>query len=160
MGFVLLPLIVLTFFISIIAIERNHSQDLLPPSIVSKATASGQLFVAYRNAVAVYQHNNPTFTGTVTNAALAAQGNQFPSDFLASASNVITATGVTGRVITCFAALPVGALSAARTTTENDASLGVAVGTSWTGGADGATVTPLATSVPTGNIVSVIQIGA
>lgn len=159
MGFFLLPVVVLSFFVGIIAIERNHAQDVLPPSIVIQATLSGQMFVAYRNAVAVFQKNNPAFTGTVSNAALAAQGNQFSAVFLATASNAITATGVAGRVITCYAALTPGALRAASDTSENDASLGMASGTTWTSAAFGSTALPLATPVPNGNIVSVIQIG-
>jgi hypothetical protein len=158
MGFLLLPSIVLSFFLGLIAIERNYAQDRLPPTIALQAAQSGQTFVAYRNAVAVYQKNNPTFTGTVSNAALAAQGNQFPSVFLVSASNAITATGVAGRVITCYAALSTGAISAALAATETDASLGMASGLNWISSAFG-TSTLLATSVPNGNVVSVIQIG-
>lgn len=158
MGFVLLPVIVLSFFLSVITVERNRAQDSLPPANALQAVQSGQTFVAYRNAVAVYQMNNPTFTGTVSNAALAAQGSQFSSVFLASANNAITATGVAGRVITCYAALPAGSLSAALAATESDASLGIASGTTWTSAAFGSS-TPLATTVPNGNVVSVVQIG-
>jgi hypothetical protein len=160
MGFALLPVVVLSFFIGIIAIERNHAQAILPPAIVSEAIQNGQTFLAYRNAVAVYQRNNPTFTGTVSSAALAAQGNQFSAMFLASASNAITSTGVAGRVVTCYAALTPGALRAASDATENDASLGMASGTSWTSAGLGATVTPLSTPVPNGDVVSVVQIGS
>ena len=160
MGFVLLPLAVLSFFLGIITVERTRSQDILPAAIVIQATVSGQMFVAYRNAVAVYMQNNPTFTGTVSNAALAAQGNLFSAAFLASTSNVITSTGVAGRVITCYAALTTGALAAASDATENDASLGMASGATWTSIATGASAVPLASSVPNGNVVSVVQIGS
>lgn len=161
MGFVYLPLLVLSFFIGIGAIERNHVQDVLPQAMVTQAALSGQMFVAYRNAVTVYQHNNSAFTGTVSNAALSAQGSQFSSSFLASASNAITA-GVSGRVITCYAALPPGAVTAALDATQNDASIGMASGTSWISFAQGVNYTPvpLATSVPNGDVVSVIQIGS
>lgn len=163
MGFVLLPLVVLSFFVGIIAIEHNRAQDILPPAIVTQAEQSGQTFVAYRNAVAVYQKNNPAFTGTVSNAALAAQGNQFSSAFLASAGNAITPIGGgAGRVVTCYAALSGGAITAALNATQNDASLGMASGTSWTSLAQGVNYisVPLATTVPDGNIVSVVQIGS
>lgn len=160
MGFVLLPLVVLSFFIGLIAIERNHAQDILSPAIVTQAEQNGQTFVAYRNAVAVYQQNNPVFTGTVSSAMLAAQGSQFSSAFLASAGNTITSTGSTGRVVTCYAALSSGAITAALDVTQNDASLGIASGTSWTSAAYGATPMPLATSVPNGDVVSVVQIGS
>lgn len=162
MGFVLLPLIVLSFFMGLIAIERNKAQDILPPAIVTQAELSGQTFLAYRNAVAIYQQNNPTFTGTVSSSMLAAQGSQFSSAFLASAGNAITATGSAGHIVTCYAALTPGAITAALAATENDASLGMASGTTWTSYAQGVTYTPvsLATSVPNGNIVSVVQIGS
>lgn len=159
MGFVLLPLVVLSFLMGIIAIDRQHSQDTLPSASVSQAAQAGQMFVFYRNAVAIYQHNNPTFTGTVSGAALAAQGNNFSANFLLSAGNAITATGASGRVITCYAALPAGAITAAFNTAEYDASLGMASGTTWTSAAQGSTAMPLATPVPNGDVVSVIQIG-
>lgn len=165
MGFFLFPVLVLSFFIGIVAIERNHAQGILPPPTETQAEQSGRTFVAYRNAVAVYQQNNPAFTGTVSNAALAAQGSQFSSAFLASAGNAITAIGGgPGRVVTSYAALPAGAITAALDATQNDASLGMASGTTWTSFAQGAGVnnTPvsLATPVPNGNVVSVVQIGS
>lgn len=161
MGFVFLPLAVLSFFISLIAIERNHAQSILPPSTVAQAEQSGQTFVAYRNAVSVYQQNNPAFTGTVPGTALTAQ---FSSAFLASAGNTITAIGGgAGRIITCYAALPPNSITAALKATDNDASLGMASGTNWTSFAQVIGFTPvpiaLATSVPNGNVVSVVQIG-
>lgn len=159
MGFILLPLTVLSFFLGIAAIERNHVQGILPPTIVLQATQNGQMFVAYRNAVEVYLRNNPTFTGTVSSAALAAQGTTFTAAFLASTNNVITATGVSGRVITCYTALTAGTLVAARAATENDASFGMSSGTTWTSSEFGSTAIPLPTPVPNGNVVSLIQIG-
>lgn len=163
MGFALLPLVVLSFLLGIVAIERNHSQDILPPAIVTQAEQSGEAFVVYRNAVLVYQKNNPTFTGSVSNAALAAQGSQLSSTLLASAGNAITAIGGgAGRVVTCYAALSGGAISAALDATQNDASLGMAAGTTWTSFAQGVNYTPvpLATPVPNGNVVSIVQIGS
>lgn len=165
MGFALLPLVVLSFLLGIVAIERNRAQDILPPAIVTQADQSGRTFVAYRNAVAVYQQNNPAFTGAVSNAALSAQGSQFSSTFLASAGNAITAIGGgAGRVVTAYAALPGGSITAALDATQNDASLGMASGTTWTSFAQSAgvnnTPVPLTTPVPNGNVVSVVQIGS
>lgn len=161
MGFSLLPLVVLTLFVSVFAIERNRAQDTMPPAVAIQAVQSGQMFVAYRNAVAAYQNSNPSFTGTVSAAALLAQGNQFSAAFLASAGNAITATAGGGRVITCFASLPTGSINAALDAAQNDPSLGMAWGANWTSYAPGAsyTPTPLATSVPNGAVVSVVQIG-
>lgn len=159
MGFVLLPLIVLSFFLGVIAIERNHTQDSIPSAIELQAVQRGQTFVAYCNAIAVYQQNNPTFTGSVSNTALVAQGNRFSSNFLTLAGNAITATGAAGRVITCYATLPIGALNAALTATESDASFGMANGATWTSFAPGSTAIPLMVAVPSGAVVSVIQRG-
>lgn len=159
MGFMLLPVIVLSFLLGIVAIERNHANEILPTSAVTQSTQDGQTFVSYRNAVAVYQQNNPSFTGTVSNTQLLTQGSQFSPTFLASAGNAITATGISGRIITCYAALTPSALAAASNATDNDASLGIASGTSWTSTAQGATPITLATTVPNGAIVSVVQIG-
>lgn len=159
MGFALLPLIVLAFFGGLNAMERSHAEGLLPPSIVSRATQQGQAFISYRNAVVVYQQNNPAFTGTVSNTALATQGLKSSAEFLALASNSITAVGVSGRVITAYAALTPGALRVARDLTENDGSLGMASGSSWSSVSPGSILVPLATTVPNGSVVSVIQIG-
>lgn len=163
MGFYLLPVAVLSFFLGIIAMEKTNVTNTLPPAIATQAEQGGQTFVAYRNAVAVYQQAHPTFTGSVTSAILAAQGNQFSPAFLALAGNAITATGTAGRIITCYAALPPASITYALDATQNDASLGMASGTTWTSFAQvvGFTPTPvlLATPVPNGNVVSVIQIG-
>ncbi|MBV5345007.1 MAG: type IV pilus biogenesis protein PilM [Rhodoferax sp.] len=159
MGFWLLPVIIFAFLAGIIGIDRNHAQNTLPPAQVTQAAQAGQMFVSYRDAVAVYQRNNPAFIGTVSNADLAALGYQFSSGFLAGAGNAITATGASGRVITCFAALPPGSLQVAYNATEFDASFGVVSGNSWTSKAPGGTAVALATVVPDGDVVSVIQIG-
>ena len=161
MGFYLLPLVMLGFFLGAIAVERQHAQDLVPTARASLASSSGQTFVAYRNAVAGYKNTNAAFTGTVTAAMLTSAGYKFSTAFLATVSNQITATGLGGFIITCYGALEPGALMAARTFTESDASLGISTGSSsWVGGIDGGTLLSLSTPVPTGNVVSVIQIGS
>jgi hypothetical protein len=159
MGFILLPVIVFSFLMSISFIERNQSQQILPPTIVLQSAQAGATFVAYRNAVAVYQRNNPSFTGTVSNAVLASQGAKFSAEFLEMASNAITATGNTGRIITSYAALPTGAGSDAYDASEKDLSIGIASGGAWSSIPYGSPSTPLSTSVPNGNVVSVVQIG-
>ena len=160
MGFALLPIAVFAFFLGIVVAERNHSQDILPPSIVTQADESGQMFVAYRNAVAIYQQNNPTYVGVAP--ITATPTGQFSAAFLSTAGNAITVTASgTGRVITSYAALPAGAITVALAITQNDASLGMATGTTWTSYAQGVNTTPvpLATAVPNGDVVSVVQIG-
>lgn len=167
MGFILLPLIVLSFFFGITAIEDSRTQGLLPTAAVTQADQSGQMFVTYCNAVSIYQQNNPAFTGTVSDAALAAQGGQFSPAFLVVANNAITAiSGGAGRVITCYAALSADAIAVALDVTDHDASIGIVSGASWTSFAKVINYTPvpvpvpLATPVPSGNVVSVIQIGS
>ncbi|HJV75127.1 MAG TPA: hypothetical protein VJ654_12955 [Noviherbaspirillum sp.] len=159
MSFALIPVMVLTFFLSIMAIEYGRATDVLPSTSVTQATSNGQTFIAYSNAVALYQKNNPTFNGTVSGTALAAQGTPFPSDFLAIAGNAITASGTSGHVITCYASLPTGAITAITSAIGNDAAYGTASGTNWTSIAPGATAQPLTTTVPNGAVVSVIQVG-
>ena len=155
-----LPLMALAFFGSVIAFQQSHIKDNVVSARVSSAMTAAQSFLAYRAAVAVYLQNNPTFTGTVTSVMLTAQGAQFPASFIASAGNAITATANNGRVITCYAALPTGTISAALSLSENDASLGIANGTNWSSTVLNGALVPLATAVPNGNIVSVVQIGA
>ena len=160
MGFMLLPVAVMSFFIGLMAVESGREQDAITSKSQVISEQSGQSFIAYSGSVASYQQQNPSFTGVVPPASLNAQ---FQPTFLASAGNMITATPLGGRVITCYAALPTGAITSALAASGNDASIGVASGQKWTSAAQiqGLNYTPvaLATSVPDGNIVSVVQIG-
>lgn len=160
MGFAIYPLTVLSFFIGMLALQSYSAQQVLPPSSTIKTNQVGQQFIAYRNAIALYLQNNPAFLGTVTAAALAAQGTPFNAIFLASVGNAITATGISGRVITCYGDLGPGGLASATQFSDNDASLGLASGANWTSIAAGSTAQPLTTAVPSGNAVSVVQIGS
>lgn len=160
MGFALIPLAAFAFFMSLVVAERNHAQNILPAPIITQANVGGQMFIAYRNAVAVYQQNNPSFIGAAP--ITTSPTGQFSADFLALAGNNITVTASgTGRVITTYAALPPGSITHALALTQNDASLGIASGTNWTSAAQGVNTTPvpLATAVPNGDVVSVVQIG-
>lgn len=161
MGFFLLPVAVFSFWIGLNSIESVNAQNKIPSATVKQAEYSAQTFVRYRNAVMLYQQINPSFTGNVTSAMLSTLGSQFTTAFLTIAGNTITATGATGRIITCYAALPTGAITKAIEISKNDASLGIATGTTWKSYAYGAsqTAVTLPTAVPNGNVVSVIQIG-
>lgn len=141
-----------------VAIERNNASLVVPPDTELAADRMGQVFLQYRTAVATFQRQNPSFTGSVSSPALSALGFQFPQDFLNVAGNAITATGVSGRVVTSYGVLPAGAGTVARKAADGDASLGVVSGPNWTSYASGVS-TPLATAVPNGAVVSVIQIG-
>lgn len=159
MGFMLLPIAALSFFIALIAVEQSHSNSISPIQKTVQAELAGETFVAYRNAVMIYQQSNPSFSGVVSNAALAGQGSTFSTEFLNTAGNAITNVGTNGKVITAFAVLPSGSLKAALNKTDNDWSFGISSNNSWTSAAPGATPIPLATTVPNGSVVSVIQIG-
>jgi hypothetical protein len=162
MGSYLFPLLVLAIFTGVFAVEATRTSVTLPDQKVIQATGDGQQFVRYCAAVTSYLQSNPAFIGSVSSAALAAQGSQFPTQFLTSSGNAITQIGAgTGRVITCYGNLAPGAVTTALATTDNDASYGIASGGTWTSYAQGAVMAPqaLATAVPNGYVVSVVQIG-
>jgi len=91
-------------------------------------------------------------------SGLMSQANQISSSFLASAGNAITAFGTSGRVITAYANLPIGAVAAAYSAADNDASIGIASGATWKS-FNGSAAVSLATAVPDAATVSVIQTG-
>jgi hypothetical protein len=159
MGFVLLPAIIFAFFIGILSVQQAQQVVNAPSPVELRSAQSGQIFVAYKSAVAAYMQVNPTFRGTVSSSMLIAQNTPFPESFLAVAGNAVTATAGGGFIITCFAALPGGALADALKASDNDLSLGLSSGSIWTSAAYNASALPLSTTVPTGDVVSVIQIG-
>jgi hypothetical protein len=162
MGYILFPLLALAFFTGIFAIANTQTKIATPPTIVSQANNDGVVFASYRDSVAVYLQNNPTFIGSVPSASLAAEGYQFPTNFLSVSGNYVTQVGGgNGRIITSYSKLTPGAVTAALAATSNDASFGIASGGNWTSYAQGVNQTPqtLATAVPDGDVVSVIQIG-
>ena len=162
MGYVLFPLLVFAILSGIFAVERTQTTIVLPSQTISRASADGRLFVAYRDAVTVYLQNHPAYIGNVPDAALVAQGNVFPADFLAVAGNTITQVGSgSGRIITCYANLSPGSVTAALKATDNDASFGISSAGTWKSYAQGVSTTSqsLASPVPDGDVVSVIQFG-
>ena len=158
MRFVVIGL-VFAFFTGLVATTRHQSAQLAPSSPALQAAQAGQTFVSYSNAVAAFQRSNPTFVESVSPSQLSAQGTPFNGTFLASAGNAITAFGTAGRTITAFAALPTSSINTIVSATDGDASFGISSGATWTSIAQNATAQPLATAVPSGNVVSVIQIG-
>lgn len=141
-----------------LVIESDIAASVGTPEPELAADRMGTIFLQYRVAVATFQRQNPTFTGSVSAASLNALGFQFPQDFLNVAGNAITPTGVSGRVVTSYGVLPAGAGSMASKSPQGDAALGVASGPNWISYSNGVS-TPLATAVPNGAVVSVIQIG-
>lgn len=159
MRLTLLPALVAAFFMGMYAMDNTRTANTAQRPATTRALQAGETFIAYRDAVMTFMQNNPAYTGSVTAAQLLAQGNSFSASFLALAGNSITATGVGGRVLTAYATLPAGSLAAAGTSSTFDASFGQAAGSNWLSIAPGATSQPLASAVPNGSIVSVIQIG-
>lgn len=136
MGFALLPLAAIIFFVGIVAIEQTHSKHVVPSHIVVRTQWGAQSFVAYRNAVSVYMQSNPAFIGEIPATALNAA---FSEEFLTIAGNTVSPTiSGQGRVITSYAALQPGAIRIVRLLTQNDSSINV---------------------MANGNVASVIQIG-
>jgi hypothetical protein len=159
MRFALFPLVVVFFLTSHFLLATSRSRASMPSTTALASSQSGQMFVAYRDAVLTYSSANPAFMGSVSDAQLATQGTPFPTSFTGSAGNVITTTGAAGRIITVYANLPAGALASAASSTSSDASLGTSNGSYWTSIGPGATPQSLATVVPSGYTVSVNQIG-
>lgn len=155
----ILPSLVFTLLSGLVAVYQYQSTTIIPQTQVLQATQAGQTFVAYASAVAVFTNSNPSFTGSVSAAQLAAQGTPFAASFLANAGNAVTAFGSSGRTITTFALLPAGAINTIVSATSGDAAYGLSSGTTWTSVLAGSIAQPLATTVPNGSVVSVIQIG-
>lgn len=155
----LMPVLVFAFFTGLTAIYRVQSTAGFPQNEALQAAHSGQMFVAYTNAVAAFMNSNPSFTGAVSPTQLAAQGTEFSAAFLGNAGNAITAFGSTGRTVTTFAVLPAGAINTIITVTGGDAAYGLSSGTTWTSVAPSGSAQTLAAAAPNGSVVSVIQIG-
>ena len=159
MGFYLLPLFVATFFLGMFSLQTNFNSSILPSVHEQRVAISGQIFIQYRDDLARFQKTNPSFLGVVPSSSLTSQ---YPAAFLAVAGNEITVSSSgAGRLITAFAKLDRSAIVQALAITDNDASLGFASGGSWRSAANGVNLidVPLATAVPDGSAVSVVQIG-
>ena len=157
MGGPLVPLVVIVLMISLLATYQNNTKLVTPQPYTLQMNNDATTFLAYRNSVTSYLQVNPSFTGSVPAASLPAQ---FSTAFLAGAGNFVTATG-TGTVITCWAKVANGAAQQAMTLAGVDPSIGTSNGSTWVTAAPAAVVAPvvLTTTVPAGDIVSVIQIG-
>ena len=136
MGFALLPLAAILFFVGIMTVEQTYSDNVAPSEIVAKVQWEAQSFVAYRDAVSAYVQVNPTFTGEIPATVFEAS---FSEEFLAIAGNQVNAMASgAGRITTSYAALKPDAMRVIRFLTQNDSSIQVAAN---------------------GNVVSVIQVG-
>jgi len=160
MGF-FAPLIFSVMLLGFLAIFGQESKVAAINTTSAQLQSNGQSFLAYRNAVMTYQQNNPSFSGTVPVAQIASIGGAFSSSFLGQVSNVVVATGVRNtRVVICYGPFTQSVAEQASIAANNDASFGVSNGATWTSSAVGASTTamPLATTITSGNIVSVIEL--
>ena len=160
MGF-FAPLIFSVMLLGFLAIFGQESKVAAINTTSAQLQSNGQSFLAYRNAVMTYQQNNPSFSGTVAVAQIASIGGAFSSSFLGQVSNVVVATGARNtRVVICYGSFAQSVAAQAAIAANNDASFGVSNGATWTSAAVGASTTPmpLATTITSGNIVSVIQL--
>ena len=157
MGF-FAPLIFAAVLLGFAALFGQESKVGAINTIQVQAQSDGQSFLAYRNAVMTYQQNNPTFTGIVPNSAL---GSGFSSSFLGLVGNKVVSTGVrNGRVVICYGNFARTVAAQAAIASNNDASFGISNGTTWISAAVGASTVamPLASAIPSGNVVAVIQL--
>ena len=160
MGF-FAPLIFSVMLLGFLAIFGQESKVAAINTTSAQLQSNGQSFLAYRNAVMTYQQNNPSFSGTVPVAQITSIGGTFSSSFLGQVSNVVVATGVRNtRVVICYGPFTQSVAEQASIAANNDASFGVSNGATWTSAAVGSSTTamPLATTITSGNIVSVIEL--
>ncbi|BCF95352.1 type IV pilus biogenesis protein PilM [Paraburkholderia largidicola] len=158
MGVVYAALMLMSIAYGTYAVLQNNVALVTPAPQRLAANNDAAQFLAYRNAVSVYMASHTAFIGTIPAASLTGQ---YSAQFLATAGNVVTATGTSGRVITSYAKVAAGVVQQAFVMSNGDASIGISHGTTWTSAAPNAVQTPTAmnTTVPAGDIVSIIQIG-
>lgn len=154
------PLIVSLFLMGFLDMFAQESKVASISSTSVATQSNGKSFLAYRNAVMTYQQNNPSFTGTVSNTIISGIGGPFSSSFLTIVGNVVVSTGVrNGVVVICYGSFTQSVAKEAALASNNDASFGISNGSTWTSAAVGASTAsmPLATTITSGNVVSVIE---
>jgi len=156
-----MPLLVFALITAALYFQQSIQRQVQPAEQVVSSTLSATEFLNYRSAVMAYVTANPGFAGSVPSGALTSlSGQQFSSTFLAATGNAVTLEGSAVEV-TVYSALPTGTLQTLLTQSGGDASIGLSAGSTWTTGANGMVsgAQPLAVSVPSGDVVSVFEIG-
>lgn len=157
-----MPLLIVALVTATLAYQSSIQQTVQPSAQTVSINAAATQFLAYRSAVMAFMTANPTFTGTIQPSQLSVYSPQYSSTFVSAygASNAVTTSG-TGRLITAYAALPTGALQAVLLQSNNDASIGLSAGNTWTTDANGVVTSPqpLNVTVPAGDVVSVVKTG-
>ncbi len=152
-------LIALVFALTLITVEHNNVALLTPSRAAQQRTAEAGEFLSYRDAVTNYAVSHPAFVGAVPLTSLSGS---YSATFASGAGNFVTSAGTNARVITSYAAVAGGTVAAAIKQSGGDASIGTSSGSTWVSAGPGASVAPqpLNTSVPAGDIVSVLEIGS
>lgn len=182
MGFALLPVAVLSFFLAYLYDMENEAKGALPSAFEIHARQDAERFLSFRNQVMAFNAANPNCpqagTGCAANPYPVNVVGSSPSfatydSFLANAGAYIrpTASG-TGRIITVYATLGPGAISSVLELSDYDFGCGLISGTNWISAARGAVQTPVAIGFPSpaasgsthpysdGDVICVAQIGS
>lgn len=150
-----MPLTVLSMFVGFIALQAHQTQVIMPSVQTTQKELEGRSFIAYRDAVQSFVENNRSFTGSVPLHSLHIS---LPESLLNKVNNHIYDLSSNQKVIVCYADLFPGAVQAALEASHHDAAIGMVRGANWLSMANGAALQPLNTTIPDGNIVSVVQI--
>lgn len=156
-----MALVVFALITAALYFQQSIQQEVAPAQQVVSSSVAATEFLNYRSAVMAYMTAHPSFTGSIPSSTLTTfSGQQFSSTFLASTSNEVTVAG-SGVEVTVYSALPTGALQTVLMQSGNDASIGLSSGTTWTTSASGMVTAaqPLAVAVPSGDVVSVFEMG-
>ena len=150
------PIAVIALFAGFSRVAWQTETAFEPRRSTQQAAVQGAIFDAYRNAVVNYVIANPSFIGTVPRTSLALAGTVTALPGLGN--QVVATTGGAGRIICVYAALPASAVGGASAAAAGDQSIGVVSGTQWST-PSGGVIGTLPVLVPSGDIVSVTQIG-
>ncbi|GAN80385.1 type IV pilus biogenesis protein PilM [Acidocella aminolytica] len=162
MMWAILSVMIVLSFIGIGAIDRVQSLNVPAASSQPAALATGQDFMIYRNAVLAYAEENAS-VGTGGNANVLPQFLVLPagvavSNLPAGIGNLITPGPNGSRIVYTWAPAPTGTVAETVMQFGGDVSIGRAEGTVWDTPAYG-TMGTLPAGIPSGDMISVVQLG-
>lgn len=157
--FVVLIIIMVGLAGSLGVLERGQVQESRPAVQTTRSLADDQAFVAYRDAVLRFAEQNPSFRGTVQPAQLVWPAGVTALASPPGASNSITSGGNGGRIVCAWASVGGSMVGQLVNGLGRDATIGVSNGPDWSTPVYGE-MGPLPAAVPTGDIVSVVEIGS
>jgi len=156
-----MALLVFALITAALYFQQSIRQQVVPAEQAVSTGVAATEFLNYRSAVMAYMTAHPGFTCSIPSSTLTTlTALQFSSAFLTSTGNQVTVAG-SGVEVTVYSALPTGSLQALLMQSGNDASIGLSSGSTWTTSASGVVTAaqPLAVSVPSGDVVSVFELG-